>query len=69
MAESQILRGFGAYPMFSPIHSITTDEVLYFIASTTSRFKTLPNLPFSREGAEEKCQIKSPGRFNSGLRQ
>jgi len=46
--------------MSSSLSSITTDKILYLIASATSRFKTLPNLPFSREGAEEKCQIKSP---------
>jgi len=60
MAESQILRRFGAYPMFSSVFSITTDEVLYFIASTTSRFKTLPNLPFSREGGRGKMSDKVP---------
>jgi hypothetical protein len=60
MADISPRRGFDAYPMFSSLSSITTNEFLYLIASATSRFKTLPNLPFSREGAEEKCQIKSP---------
>jgi hypothetical protein len=60
MAEISPRRGFDAYPMFFSLSSITTDEFLYLIASATSRFKTLPNLPFSREGAEEKCRINSP---------
>jgi hypothetical protein len=60
MAEISPRRGFDAYPMFFSLSSITTEEFLYFIASATSRFKTLPYLPFSREGAEEKCRINSP---------
>jgi hypothetical protein len=60
MADISPRRGFDAYPISSPLSPITTHEILYLIASATSRFKTLPNLPFSREGAEEKCQIKSP---------